>query len=154
MADFLVDELRAVSSIAPWFAIYKAALSEGVVGHHQKNTLVYRLSRQHKMLEVVPSLTRHERSAITHKLSTRFLHKSSHIIFQISCATSIDAFVLLHKHFISSLYVELLHSPTSRTNLSYRRAGLPTLCKDSLATPVLHSSAPLQCSSDRLQSSK
>ena len=38
-----------------------------------------------------------------------FLHKSSHITFRISCVTSVDAFVLLHKRFISSLYIKFLH---------------------------------------------
>ena len=87
-------------------------LSEGVVDHHQKNMLVYRLSRQRKMLEVVPFLTRRERSAkivITHEA-----HKFSHIIFRISCATSVDDFGLFYKHFILSLYVELIHSPNLR----------------------------------------
>ena len=79
----------------------------------------------------------------TGKVSTRrhiFTHEhfstNPHIIFRISRATSVHAFVLLYKRFISSLslnfYIlqiyEQSESPVpSRTNLSCRRAGLPTL---------------------------
>ena len=99
--------------------------------------LVYRLSRQCKMLEVVPSLTRRDKNCHNSRI-THFYTNPHIIIFRISCATSIDAFILLHKHFISSLYrmlnfyiikiYEQSELPVpSRTNLSCRRAGLPTL---------------------------
>ena len=51
------------------------------------------------------------RRARTSYLHTRaFLHKSSHIIFRILCVTSVDAFVLLYKRFISSLYIKFLYT--------------------------------------------
>ena len=90
------------------------------------------------MLEVVPSLTRRERSAkivITHKahISTQILTLSSgflvqHLLMPLVCFTNISFCLCMLNFYILQIYEHSELPVPSRTNLSCRRA---TLCKDS-----------------------